>query len=100
MKQAAAYRGGEMIGEMQKGDLYRKIKWRCHNGHEFEASPYTVVKAGHWCPVCCMPDKEWNFDALSEKIPFFAQLHYDTHTKEEKYVYSVKDNVSDMKVVE
>ena len=101
MKGGAAFRGGEVVSqEMEKGDLYKKLVWRCHNGHEFEASPYTVLKAGHWCPVCCMPDKEWNFDALAEKIPFFAQLHYDTHEKEEKFVYSVKDNVSEMRVSE
>ncbi|MDE6189894.1 MAG: NAD(P)-dependent oxidoreductase, partial [Clostridia bacterium] len=73
MKQAAEFRGGKVVSEtMEKGELYKKIKWQCHNGHEFESSPFTIIKAGHWCPVCCTP-APWNFDELSKHIPFFAQ---------------------------
>lgn len=90
--QAAAFRGGECLGEMVKGDLYTKVQWRCHQGHTFAASPYTVLKAGHWCPVCCMPDREWHFDELSRHIPFFHQVWQDTHTPEEAgNVYRVQD---------
>ena len=88
MKEAAAFRGGKLLSEtMKKGDLQTKLSWQCHNGHVFESSPYTIVKAGHWCPVCCSPETEWNFDALSKKIPFFAQVWYDTHENDEDYIY-------------
>ena len=87
MKQAAEFRGGKVLSEsMEKGELYKKIKWQCHNGHEFESSPFTIIKAGHWCPVCCTP-APWNFDELSRHIPFFAQVWYDSHDKEELNFY-------------
>ena len=75
-----------MSPSMKKGDLRTKLKWACHDGHEFEASPYTVIKAGFWCPVCCQP-VPWNFDALSKKIPFFAQAWYNSHSPEENEFY-------------
>ena len=83
MRQAAAFRGGKCLSEtMVKGDLYTKLKWQCHDGHVFESSPYTVLKAGFWCPECCQP-APWNFDELSRHIPFFAQVWYDTNSPEE-----------------
>ena len=83
LRDAAAYRGGKCISEtMTKGDLYTKLVWECHDGHRFEASPYTVLKAGHWCPVCCQPEP-WDFDRLAKFMPFYAQVWYDTHAVEE-----------------
>ena len=87
MRQAAAFRGGKCISEtMTKGDLYTKLEWECHDGHRFWSSPYTILKGGHWCPECCQP-APWNFDALAKKIPFFAQVWYDTHDKDEDKFY-------------
>lgn len=87
MRQAAEFRGGKCLSEtMTKGDLYTKLKWQCHDGHVFESSPYTVLKAGHWCPECCMP-APWKFDELAKKVPFFAQVWYDTHGKDENNYY-------------
>ena len=83
MRQAAAFRGGKCLSEtMVKGDLYTKLEWECHDGHKFMSSPFTILKAGHWCPECCMP-APWNFDELAKHIPFFAQVWYDTHDKDE-----------------
>lgn len=89
MRSAAAFRGGKCLSEsMTKGDLYTKLEWECHDGHRFFASPYTILKAGHWCPVCCQP-QPWQFDNLAKNIPFFAQVWYDSHAKGENYIYSV-----------
>ena len=97
-QQGATFRGGKCVAQkMKKGDLYTKIEWECHNGHRFSASPYTVLKAGHWCPECCLPDRDWDFDALAKKIPFFAQLWYDTHDENENVVYSIRDGVATYK---
>ncbi len=88
LREAAAFRGGRLISlDIKPGDLRTKLTWQCHNRHVFRSSPYTVLKAGHWCPYCCSPETEWNFDALSKKIPFFAQVWYDSHEKEEDRVY-------------
>lgn len=92
MTDAATFRGGECVStEMTTGDLYTKLKWKCHNGHTFESSPYTVLKAGHWCPVCCMPDRTWQFDELAKNIPFYAQVWYDTHETNENHTYTVDE---------
>ncbi|MGI6702171.1 MAG: NAD-dependent epimerase/dehydratase family protein [Christensenellales bacterium] len=88
MRSAAKFRGGKLISEkMKKGDLRTKLEWECHDGHKFSASPYTVIKAGFWCPECSQP-VPWNFDALSKKIPFFAQVWYNSHSPEENEFYA------------
>ncbi|MEG2084208.1 MAG: NAD(P)-dependent oxidoreductase [Clostridia bacterium] len=88
MQKAAEFRGGKCISKtMKKGDIYTKLKWSCHDGHEFESSPFTILIGGHWCPECCIP-APWKFDALSKKIPFFAQVWYDSHSPEENNSYA------------
>jgi NAD dependent epimerase/dehydratase family. len=80
---AAEFRGGKLLStEMVKGDVYTKLKWQCHDGHIFEATPYLILRTGHWCPECCQP-APWNFDELAKHIPFYAQVWYDTHSPEE-----------------
>jgi len=94
MQSAAVFRGGKCVSEsMTKGDLYTKLEWECHDGHRFFASPYTVLKAGHWCPECCQP-QPWDYDRLSKFMPFYAQVWYDTHAKGEDccYYYDSKHN--------
>ena len=87
MNTAAEFRGGKCISKtMVKGDLYTKLEWECHDGHRFFASPYCVLKAGHWCPICCQP-QPWDYDRLSKFMPFYAQVWYDTHAKGENCIY-------------
>lgn len=86
MKQAAEFRGGECLSEsMEKGDLKTKLKWRCAFGHEFEGSPTLVLLGGHWCPKCEAP--AWNYDEIAKKNPFFAQVWYPIHDKDENNYY-------------
>ena len=88
MKEAAAFRGGKMLSStMVPGDLRTKLTWQCHNGHVFESSPYTILKAGHWCPECCSPKDTWEYDDLAKNIPFFAQIWYDFHDPDEDNVF-------------
>lgn len=92
MQRAAAFRGGECLSTtMIKGDLYTKLKWRCSEGHEFYATPYAVLFAGHWCNECLSLYK-WNFDALAKKNPFYAEVWYDSHEKKENYTYYFDEN--------
>ena len=90
MRSAAKFRGGEVVSENVEG-AYSKITWRCHDGHEFDASPYTVLRGGHWCPKCCQPTP-WDFDRLAKTSPFFAQVWYDSHETDEDNCYSLGDN--------
>ncbi len=93
MKQAAKFRGGECLSEtMVKGDMATKLKWKCGTcGAEFEASPALILLGGHWCPECYIPQKEWNYDEVAKTNPFFAQVWYPNHTKEEHNVYKFDD---------
>ncbi len=92
MRSAAAFRGGKCLSKhMRKGDLYTKLEWECHDGHRFWASPYCVLKAGHWCPECCQPEP-WDYDRLAKFMPFYAQVWYDTHAREENTTYFYDEN--------
>ena len=93
MKQAAKFRGGECLSEtMVKGDLATKLTWKCgYCGAEFEASPALILLGGHWCPECYIPQKQWDYDNIARTNPFFAQVWYPSHTKEETNVYKFDD---------
>ena len=97
VKQAALFRGGKCLSEsMAQGDWLTPLTWECHQGHVFQAKPVTVLRGGHWCPVCCSPDKKWDFDRLAKHIPYIAQVWYDTHAKDENRVYEIVDGVPTM----
>lgn len=84
LQAAAKFRGGELLSTVE--DMYKPAKWKCAFGHEFEMSPNTVLKGGHWCPECDpMP---WNYDAIAKVNPFFAQVWYADHGKNEDYVHT------------
>ena len=87
LQSAARYRGGECTASaFRKGDLYTPLGWKCAEGHAFRASPFTVLRAGHWC-LHCVKEGRWNFDLLAKKNPFYAQVWYDSHEKDENAVY-------------
>lgn len=89
MKRAAQFRGGDCLSnKMKKGDLQTKLKWVCSEGHEFEASPYLVLKTGHWCPECFLPP--WNNDKLAKKSQFIAQAWCHDHDELENEIYGEK----------
>lgn len=74
-REAARFRGGELeSSEMSPGDVYRSLLWRCAEGHHFSASPYLVLRGGHWCPQCDTDVDHYERQALSNR--FFAQVYY------------------------
>ncbi|MGD8822593.1 MAG: hypothetical protein PVG63_05760, partial [Anaerolineales bacterium] len=82
IQEAANFRGGECLStSMTRGDLYTPLRWRCHRGHEFMATPNLILKGGHWCDVC--ERTAWNFADYAKHSPFLAQvwtpLHSDRH---------------------
>jgi nucleoside-diphosphate-sugar epimerase len=84
LRQAAEFRGGRCLSCTWDGDLYTAVEWRCAFGHTFTARPYTVLKAGHWCPVCV---STWNGDQQARRSPFFAQVWYADHDPGEANSY-------------
>ena len=96
MKQAAGFRGGKCLSDsMEKGDLYTPLKWQCASGHIFEATPYTVLFAGHWCPECLCG--EWKYGEEADVNPFFAQVWKPLHKGEENYRVKM---VADAKMID
>jgi len=51
MRDLAASKGGECVSKQYRG-FHTKLKWRCSEGHEWEAKP-AKVKNSTWCPICC-----------------------------------------------
>jgi len=81
LREAARFRGGELLSPSYNEDRDEKLTWRCAFGHEFKASTTLTLLGGHWCPHCEAPG--WNHDAIARKNPFFAQVHYNSHHPEE-----------------
>lgn len=46
----ASNKGGELLSTAYKGNKV-KLRWRCTNGHVWEATP-NQIKNGHWCRFC------------------------------------------------
>ncbi len=72
MREAAKFRGGACLSDAFV-DMRSKLRWKCAFGHEFEATPTLVLKAGHWCPVCTPPP--WNRARIARNNPFYAQVY-------------------------
>jgi hypothetical protein len=70
---------------MVTGNLTTKLKWQCAKGHEFTASPFLVLKAGHWCEKCATPP--WDYDNIAKTNPFIGQVWYIDHDKNEESLY-------------
>jgi len=55
MRKIAAERGGECLSEIYRNNL-TKLRWRCKQGHEWEAVPGSIMEShgreGSWCPIC------------------------------------------------
>lgn len=74
LQAAAAFRGGCLISADYTGNPSALLKWECHQGHCFEASPKLILEGGHWCSDC-FSDHWANFDDVAKHNPFFAQIY-------------------------
>ena len=86
MQGAAVFRGGKCLSAEMAPTPLSKLLWQCSEGHTFSASPFTVLKGGHWCPFC--QPQPWIYDKLAKKSPYIAQVWYDSHSPSENYSYS------------
>jgi len=51
MKFVAKRRSGDCLSRKYT-DKNTKLKWRCHAGHEWMATPDNVINRASWCPYC------------------------------------------------
>lgn len=86
MRKAAEFRGGKLLSQnMTKGDLFTPLEWESARGNAFFMTPNLVLKGGHWCP-----DElpwPWDYDKEAKINPFFAQVWYPLHDKDEDNYY-------------
>lgn len=53
MQAVARHHDGLLLSDsMNRGDLHTPLEWQCARGHTFSATPNTILRGGHWCPVC------------------------------------------------
>ncbi len=90
---AAKFRGGKCLSAaMEKGEMYKPLEWECAFGHQFTATPYLVLKGGHWCDEC--ERGYWNYGEIAKVNPFFAQVWTPLHGAHETYkVKKVADDL-------
>ncbi|MDG6220747.1 MAG: hypothetical protein QCI38_04780, partial [Candidatus Thermoplasmatota archaeon] len=67
MREIAHDRGGECLSKEYKNN-HTKLLWRCHEGHEWWASPVSIKNQGTWCPQCSNYTSEGICRAIFEKI--------------------------------
>ncbi len=89
LESVAAAHGGELLSTFD-GDMYEPLEWRTQDGDKFTARAYTVLRAGHWHNPL-YDDFVWDYDRLSKKGKIYASVWYDTHAKDENYVYSLDE---------
>lgn len=88
----AKMHGGKLIStNFKTGDIYKKLKWENQDKQEFEATAFSVLRAGHW-HNCCYEKHAWDFDRLSKKDKIYASVWLDSHSKDENYFYSMDEN--------
>lgn len=68
MRDIARSRGGECLSEAYPKRHGRKLRWRCQDGHEWEAPPMQVKHAKQWCPICASGYSERLCRAMFEAI--------------------------------
>ncbi|MGN0804123.1 MAG: NAD-dependent epimerase/dehydratase family protein [Candidatus Coproplasma sp.] len=92
LKTVAEAHGGKCLTpERFSGDMYEKIEWQTSDGEIFNADTYTVLRAGHWVHSL-YKDFKWEFDRLSKTDKIFARIWYDSHDKDENYLYYFDEN--------
>ena len=52
IKELARANGGECLSDTYDGLKKGKLRWRCAEGHEWEAAPGHIRNQGCWCPKC------------------------------------------------
>lgn len=87
LQSVADAHGGKLLTDsFATGDMYAKLEWETQDGERFVATPYTVLRAGHWYnPI--YRENVWDFDRLCKRDAVFASVWYDSHARDENMCY-------------
>ena len=91
LKSVAKEHGGKLLSNKFNKDMYEKLQWETQDGEKFEASAFSVLRAGHWYNPT-YKENVWDFDRLSKKDKIFASLWLDSHDKNEQNYYYFDDS--------
>lgn len=72
----AESRGGSCLSG-ESGPANTLHRFRCAVGHEFEGSPFTLIRGGFWCERCQPPldgPGPWDWDTLAQTDPTLARF--------------------------
>jgi hypothetical protein len=96
MQQLASCHGGACLSTAYVNQA-TKLKWRCREGHEWEAIPRNVKNLGYWCPYCSglklwAPGKNQSSARLAELAQIASQrggkcLSATYHNSSEKLLW-------------
>ena len=82
----AESRGGSCLSAAS-GPADAPHRFRCAEGHEFEASPFTLIRGGFWCEHCQPPldgPGPWDWDAVAQADPTLARFQPQAATKSKR----------------
>jgi hypothetical protein len=86
LQEFANSRGGECLS-LEMGEKNAPHRFRCARDHEFEASPFTVIRGGFWCDRCQPPldgPGPWDWDAVAQADPTLARFQPQAATKSKR----------------
>lgn len=65
MKALARDRNGECLSDRYVRAL-APLRWRCKNGHEWNATPNSVRNSGSWCPTCAEQSQKLSLETMCQ----------------------------------
>lgn len=86
--------GGKLISDTYSNDVYERLEFENQDGLRFKARVYTVLYCGHFLNNSYFKDV-WEYDRLSKNDKIYSQVYYDSHKKDENYIYYFTDKFID-----
>lgn len=90
---AKAHNGKLITKEFKKGDIYRQLIWETQDKEIFKATPYTVLRAGHWYNPSYYK-YYWEFDRLAKTDLIYKQIWLDSRLESENNTYYLDENLN------
>lgn len=83
---AHAHNGKLLTKEFKKGDVYQQLTWETQDKEVFKATPYTILRAGHWYNPSYYK-YSWEFDRLAKTDLIYKQVWLDSRLESENNIY-------------
>lgn len=77
----AKSRGGVLLSHTFAG-MQEEHRWRCAQGHEFDATPRLLICGGYWCDECfpsAVDERGWEWERQARIDPAVARIFGSKH---------------------